>query len=957
MPIRRFERSSSGYFGANSLQLRGNSLQFGKSPLVRTLSHHERLGAPVLGSGTPPEHDIEEAGTAGESLAAPVHTAAPAASAGLHVAGPRLSLNVPPRAGTSAAHEEAGPGAGGHGGHGGLGNGAGLAPEKEPLLEPSGEKQRPATGIGNEITYGVINAVVGIPEMISFAAIIFKDDLYTPWLGQLSKLAFLGSAMHQLVFTIMSSLPFAVAQVQDVSLIFQSAMATSIAAMCTAAGFKAEEALGTSLLTLVIATFVVGVLIVLVGKFKLASLVQYVPLPCVGGYLGYVGYFCFAAGISLACGIEVGSFTSWAKLADADALMRLAPTMGATALLLAAMKLAPLCTGTRLEALAPLFLPGALVLIPVAFQLVLLAMGVSLQDAADAGWVLQPKPGTPFWEVYRLFNIKDLRFDGIYWKAAAYQTPKIIALFFICAFGSSLDVAAIQGEWPEPLDFNHELQTVGLSNIVTSLTGAGLTGSYIFSQTLFSMRAGVHTKLHGWIIAGVELAVFLVPYSIVQYMPNLFYGSLLCLFGIEISLDWLFHSYHKVARSEFVLLWMTFLSVVYSDLQTGILAGMLYSVIFFAYRYSQVTVKASAIVPARSAVLRGPMERAVLDTMTARLAAVSLAGYIFFGSSVNIADQVMAVARALVSSDEDVLEASVPRAPDTAHSGLDGESALWSPEMRDRTKEAFAAAPQFLILDFRMVRGLDATAAQSFGSLRSLLQRLKVELIIVELENATATALLHAHGVIGPGGCRAYEKAEDGVHYCEERFLEVARRFGVLGLPARHVSLEDALTAHAHQVLPEARNLARLAADAHSYFTEEAREAGDAIIKVGDPASSLCYVVEGRACMDATFIRPDVQRAIEFPIQLLTTGLEGIFEYGPGAMLGSSDFFMNCPTRFRVTAAEPCRLLWLSREGLQRMTRQKPEAAAALVSMIMRSSALENQHLFDFLARSNAVLS
>ena len=47
----------------------------------------------------------------------------------------------------------------------------------------------------------------------------------------------------------------------------------------------------------------------------------------------------------------------------------------------------------------------------------------------------------------------------------------------------------------------------GLSNIITSLTGAGLTGSYIFSQTLFSMRAGVHTKLHGWIIAGARLPI------------------------------------------------------------------------------------------------------------------------------------------------------------------------------------------------------------------------------------------------------------------------------------------------------------------------------------------------------------------------------------------------------------------------------------------------------------------
>ena len=53
--------------------------------------------------------------------------------------------------------------------------------------------------------------------MISFAAIIFKDDIYTQYLDQLAKLAFLGSAMHQFVFTIISSLPYAVAQVRAMS--------------------------------------------------------------------------------------------------------------------------------------------------------------------------------------------------------------------------------------------------------------------------------------------------------------------------------------------------------------------------------------------------------------------------------------------------------------------------------------------------------------------------------------------------------------------------------------------------------------------------------------------------------------------------------------------------------------------------------------------------------------------
>ena len=54
-------------------------------------------------------------------------------------------------------------------------------------------------------------------------------------------------------------------QVQDVGLIFLSAMATSIAGLSAAEGFSAQEALGTTLVTLVIATLLVGMLIVLVG--------------------------------------------------------------------------------------------------------------------------------------------------------------------------------------------------------------------------------------------------------------------------------------------------------------------------------------------------------------------------------------------------------------------------------------------------------------------------------------------------------------------------------------------------------------------------------------------------------------------------------------------------------------------------------------------------------------------
>ena len=41
------------------------------------------------------------------------------------------------------------------------------------------------------------------------------------------------------------------------------------------------------------------------------------------------------------------------------------------------------------------------------------------------------------------------------------------------------------------------------------------------------MRAGVTNRLHGAIVAVMELALFFLPISVISYMPTLFYGELL----------------------------------------------------------------------------------------------------------------------------------------------------------------------------------------------------------------------------------------------------------------------------------------------------------------------------------------------------------------------------------------------------------------------------------------------
>lgn len=57
----------------------------------------------------------------------------------------------------------------------------------------------------------------------------------------------------------------------------------------------------------------------------------------------------------------------------------------------------------------------------------------------------------------------------------------------------------------------------------------------------------------------------------------------------------------------------------------------------------QVLVTAFTVVPSRSGAVRTFEQRTVLEQFNPRCVAVSLSGYIFFGSSVKISDKVMEV--------------------------------------------------------------------------------------------------------------------------------------------------------------------------------------------------------------------------------------------------------------------------------------------------------------------------
>jgi SulP family sulfate permease len=105
-----------------------------------------------------------------------------------------------------------------------------------------------------------------------YAAVIFYHPVFQPHMNALSKLVLFSSLMHQLGFTLFSSLPFAIGTVQDAGLIFLSFMSNRIATVIMEQeDGTAEAVLSTTLVLLAGSTATLGLVLMLMGHFRLAE--------------------------------------------------------------------------------------------------------------------------------------------------------------------------------------------------------------------------------------------------------------------------------------------------------------------------------------------------------------------------------------------------------------------------------------------------------------------------------------------------------------------------------------------------------------------------------------------------------------------------------------------------------------------------------------------------------------
>ncbi|CAM9587850.1 unnamed protein product, partial [Phaeothamnion confervicola] len=391
------------------------------------------------------------------------------------------------------------------------------------------------------LIYGAVNAVMCIPVLYGYAAIIFSSAVFGPFMPALAKLVLLSSVVHQTTFSLLSTLPFAIGQVQDAGLIFLSKITTNVARRLAEEDAPDEVVVATAVASTAIGTAALGLCLCAIGKGRLARFVSYLPMPVVGGYLGFIGFFCLEAGLGLCTGKVVDGPATWPELFNWHDVLLCLPGVLFGALLF--------WVGRSFAHFAAL--PAAIVAAPLLFYVGLGMSGKNLQDARDAGLVGASREPADWTEALSLYRPGLIR-----WDALPHQIPVWLGMVVVVAFSSSLDVAAIEMDMGRPLDTNAELVTVGIGNMASGLTG-GFTGSYIFSQTIFTYRTKCRSRLVGWIVMLSELAVFLMRADPLMYVPLFFFAATLIFIAIDLMVEWLVEVRHKLRVDEYLILLST----------------------------------------------------------------------------------------------------------------------------------------------------------------------------------------------------------------------------------------------------------------------------------------------------------------------------------------------------------------------------------------------------------------
>ena len=320
---------------------------------------------------------------------------------------------------------------------------------------------------------------------------------------------------------------------------------------------------------LVIATILAGIMLILMGVFKLGSLIKFIPFTITTG---------FTSGIAIT--ILIGQIKDFFGLTFNEAPIETIDKVKEVVACFGTINIeATVIGGVSLLILivSPKFLkkiPASLIAILVSALLVkVLDLNVlTIGDLYEISSEL-PKPSIP-----------SFSFDTV--KAVI---PDAVTIAVLAAVESLLSCVVADGMIGSRHNSNMELIAQGAGNICSALFG-GIPATGAIARTAANVKNGGRTPVAGMVHAVVLLVVLLVAMPLASYIPMPAIAAILFMVAYNMS-EWReFVSIVKHSpKSDILVLVVTFVLTIVFDLVVAICVGLVLSTLLFMKRMSDET--------------------------------------------------------------------------------------------------------------------------------------------------------------------------------------------------------------------------------------------------------------------------------------------------------------------------------------------------------------------------------
>lgn len=326
---------------------------------------------------------------------------------------------------------------------------------------------------------------------------------------------------------------------------------------------------------LMVATMMAGIILVLLGIFKLGTIIKFIPYPIIIGFTSGIAVTIFTTQIADIFGLNfngekvpgdfIGKWILYFHHFDTVNWWNVVVSVASIFIIAITPKFSKKIPGSLV----------AIVLVTVAVYLVKMYGGIQCIDTIGDRFSIKAQ-------------LPEAAVPSLDWEAIKNLFPVAITIAVLGAIESLLSAAVADGVIGDRHDSNTELIAQGIANFASPIFG-GIPATGAIARTMTNINNGGKSPVAGIVHAVVLLLILLFLMPLAQYIPMACLAGVLVIVSYNMSGWRVFKGLLKNPKSDVTVLLITFFLTVIFDLTVAIEVGLVIACVLFMKRVMETT--------------------------------------------------------------------------------------------------------------------------------------------------------------------------------------------------------------------------------------------------------------------------------------------------------------------------------------------------------------------------------